>query len=109
MPKTSRLDPRSRALDLLGGRARLLLRRHEAGADVLQDRLPKIALGKQFIVRFERVEGDLAFVHAVAVAVVAEFRQQWLDVLAEVSHRLHGSRAQRISCRQKRKRNARQR
>ena len=65
------LDPALELLLLGGGEARLLLRGHEAGARVHQHAQPQIGLVEDLRVGFELVEGDLALVVAVAVALVA--------------------------------------
>src|SRR5207245_11264810 len=59
---------------------------HESGARVLQNLEPEVLI-EQGVVGLQFVKGDVALVLAIAVAVVAVFFEERLNVFAELARR----------------------
>ena len=87
-PESLILDPIFQAPLFLFRRTRLLGRRHEAGPQVFQHGPPKVAFTQEFLFGLELIKRHVSFVHAIPMAVVAVFRENRLDVLAEMGCRL---------------------
>jgi hypothetical protein len=61
----------------------LLLRRHQTGADILQDLEPEIVI-QECVVRSHLIERDIALLRTVTVTIVTIFFEDRLNILVEI-------------------------
>ena len=81
-PEGVPLDPVLQRLDLIGRRPGLARWRHQARADVLEDRMPQVSRSHGGIVVGELVERDVPLLRPQAVTAVAVLFEDRLDGLA---------------------------
>ena len=101
-----RLDPLLKLLLLLRAGLRLLRRRHDAGANILQRLQPEVMVLQHRGVGLEFVEGNSALVRAVRVAIEAELLQQRTNLAAELGRGRRTLRAASLSGDEKKYREA---
>ena len=78
--KCPELDPLRQRVSVFGRRSLVTNRRHHVGANILQDIPPEIRSCYSMFFRSEPIQFQVAFFHAVTVALVAVRLQDWNDV-----------------------------
>ena len=82
-------DPLGEAFLFLRRGLGFFLRRHQAGAEIFQRVQPQLAVGKDFLVGLKFIEGHIALVRAVGMAVETIFFQKGAHVLVELQSAGH--------------------